>query len=179
MGSMCYWCWRCLGAVEPYRTWKGDAHRCPACHARVLQISVATLRFFSFLGDEATPEERLRRARHGAGRAAGSRSRQGAYTAEAGPSGSRSRYEWRFTWEAAGTNGQRADREPPRARAMTRTEALDLLELDDFAGEAEVRAAYRRLAKRHHPDVQATAELRLRSERMMARLNAAYRCLVR
>ena len=56
---------------------------------------------------------------------------------------------WRVDFEADGTAGQGA---APGAGAMTKEEAYQVLGLAPGAGEAEVRAAHRRLMKRVHPD---------------------------
>ncbi len=53
-------------------------------------------------------------------------------------------------WNAA----PRADEDPPEraASGMTRTEALNILGLQDGAGEDDIRAAHRRLMLQNHPD---------------------------
>jgi hypothetical protein len=56
---------------------------------------------------------------------------------------------WRVDFEADGATGQGA---APRAGAMTKEEAYQVLGLAPGAGEAEVRAAHRQLMKRVHPD---------------------------
>lgn len=55
-------------------------------------------------------------------------------------------------------------------------DAYQVLGLGPRASRDDVRAAYRRLARRWHPDLHATAgpELRLDAERRMKELNAAY-----
>jgi len=41
---------------------------------------------------------------------------------------------------------------PRRSSAMTRREALEILGLEDGAGEADIREAYKSLMKKMHPD---------------------------
>jgi hypothetical protein len=56
---------------------------------------------------------------------------------------------WRVDFEADGAAGHGA---APRTGAMTEEEAYEVLGLAPGAGEAEIRAAHRRLMKRVHPD---------------------------
>src|SRR5687767_389450 len=50
-----------------------------------------------------------------------------------------------------GSTGGSAPRAPPRG-AMSRGEALKVLDLEEGASEAEIRAAHRRLILQTHPD---------------------------
>ncbi len=65
-----------------------------------------------------------------------------------------------------------AERPPAGGGAMTQSEALALLGLDDGATREEILAAHRRLAKRLHPDAGGTAAL-------AAQINAAKDLLLR
>ncbi|SDZ96634.1 DnaJ domain-containing protein [Rubrimonas cliftonensis] len=66
--------------------------------------------------------------------------------------------DWRFPGWRDEDRAAGADDAP----AMSRREALRVLGLDDGADEAAVRAAYRRLMKKVHPDQGGTAELAAR-----------------
>jgi hypothetical protein len=58
------------------------------------------------------------------------------------------------------TGGTRSGREPPPARgAMNEAEALRILGLEPGATRDDVRAAYRRLIRRVHPDLGGSDEL--------------------
>lgn len=57
----------------------------------------------------------------------------------------------------AGQSGRRSG--PPQTTAMSRTEALKVLGLEEGASEADVRAAHRRLIQQTHPDKGGTTYL--------------------
>jgi|688.fasta_scaffold46769_5 curved DNA-binding protein len=57
--------------------------------------------------------------------------------------------------------------------SMTRAEALKELGLTEFASDAEIKSAYRKLARKHHPDVDPKGTVK------MAAINAAYDRLTR
>jgi len=60
-------------------------------------------------------------------------------------------------------NGQQQGRGPrPQRGAMTRKEAAAVLGIDENAGEAEVRRAYREMMKRVHPDAGGSDALAAR-----------------
>lgn len=67
--------------------------------------------------------------------------------------------------------------ERPSARRVN--ELLAVLDLRDGATADDIGTAYRRLAKRHHPDRYVTAEADVQAfhEERMAAINAAYRAL--
>jgi hypothetical protein len=69
-----------------------------------------------------------------------------------------------------GQSGRRSG--PPQTTAMSRTEALKVLGLDEGASEADVRAAHRRLIQQTHPDKGGTTYL-------AAKINEAKDVLVR
>ena len=71
--------------------------------------------------------------------------------------------------------------EPPK-RPLTASPAaapLDVLGLADGASQDEISAAYRKLARAHHPDKVANEprEVKEESERRMKEINAAYSLL--
>ncbi|WP_417671451.1 DnaJ domain-containing protein [Roseibium sp.] len=76
---------------------------------------------------------------------------------------------WREDFQANGAQGQGG---PARTGAMTDEEAYQVLGLAPGAGDAEIRAAHRRLMKRLHPDHGGTAFL-------AAKLNEAKDTLLR
>ncbi len=73
--------------------------------------------------------------------------------------------------------------EPPKRplAASPAAAPLDVLGLADGASQDEISAAYRRLARTHHPDKVANGprEVREESERRMKEINAAYAQLKR
>ncbi|MXN64138.1 DnaJ domain-containing protein [Stappia sp. GBMRC 2046] len=76
---------------------------------------------------------------------------------------------WREDFQADTANRQGG---APGSGAMSKEEAYEILGLADGAGEAEIRAAHRRLMKRLHPDSGGTAFL-------AAKLNEAKDVLLR
>jgi hypothetical protein len=57
---------------------------------------------------------------------------------------------------------------------MAQRDPHDVLEVPRDAGPAAVKAAWRRLAREHHPDLAADSAARLEATRRMAEINAAY-----
>lgn len=62
--------------------------------------------------------------------------------------------------------------EPPRAKTL-----YDLLEVSPNASPEVIKAAYRQLAIKYHPDRQADARSRQLAEEQMKAINAAYEIL--
>lgn len=62
--------------------------------------------------------------------------------------------QWREQGNQAGKAGS--------ANAMSREDALDVLGLKEGASQTEIRAAYRRMMKKHHPDSGGSAYLAAR-----------------
>lgn len=58
-----------------------------------------------------------------------------------------------------GQKQEKRQADPPRGGAMSRAEALSILGLDEGAGEADIRAAYKRLMQKVHPDVGGSNRL--------------------
>jgi DnaJ-class molecular chaperone len=63
--------------------------------------------------------------------------------------------------------------EPPRAQNTL----YDLLEVSPNASPEVIKAAYRQLALKYHPDKQPDARARQRAEERMKQINAAYEIL--
>ena len=64
--------------------------------------------------------------------------------------------------DPGGDGGQKQEKrqaDPPRGGGMSRSEALSILGLDEGAGEADIRAAYKRLMQKVHPDVGGSNRL--------------------
>ncbi|MER3474087.1 MAG: hypothetical protein C4335_08645 [Armatimonadota bacterium] len=62
--------------------------------------------------------------------------------------------------------------EPPRQHTL-----YDLLEVSPNASPEVIKAAYRQLAMKYHPDRQPDAQARRRAEEQMKAINAAYEIL--
>ncbi|MEN0651965.1 MULTISPECIES: DnaJ domain-containing protein [Hyphobacterium] len=58
-----------------------------------------------------------------------------------------------------GNRGEPGGNAPTSSGAMTRREALEILGLEDGAGEEDIRAAYRAQMKRNHPDMGGSPAL--------------------
>lgn len=58
-----------------------------------------------------------------------------------------------------GQKQEKRQADPPRGGAMSRSEALSILGLDEGAGEVDIRAAYKRLMQKVHPDVGGSNRL--------------------
>jgi curved DNA-binding protein CbpA len=61
--------------------------------------------------------------------------------------------------------------------AMAHRDPHDVLGVDRDASQATVKAAWRRLAREHHPDLAADSTARRDATRRMAEINAAYQAL--
>jgi hypothetical protein len=61
--------------------------------------------------------------------------------------------------------------------AMAHRDPHDVLGVDRDASQATVKAAWRRLAREHHPDLAADSAARRDATRRMAEINAAYQAL--
>ena len=61
--------------------------------------------------------------------------------------------------------------------AMAQRDPHDVLGVDRDASQATVKAAWRRLAREHHPDLAADSAARRDATRRMAEINAAYQAL--
>lgn len=72
----------------------------------------------------------------------------------------------------AGVDTQPPRREPPRQNTL-----YDLLEVSPNASPEVIKAAYRQLAMKYHPDKQPDAQARRRAEEQMKAINAAYEIL--
>ncbi len=74
----------------------------------------------------------------------------------------------------------RVDYEPPRPSAdPPRQQTLyDLLEVSPNASPEVIKAAYRQLAMKYHPDRQAGERERKHAEEIMKAINAAYETLI-
>jgi len=113
---------------------------------------------------------------HSQGGQGGSNGRDQAGSRRSGESRSGgSDQRWRGGGQS-GTAGQSAGRSAGQARGHTpidprRREALTLLGLEPDASPAAVKAAHRRLVKRHHPDMGGDVE-------SFRRVDAAYRLLI-
>lgn len=66
-----------------------------------------------------------------------------------------------------GEQGHRPEREHPQA-AMSRTQALEILGLEDGATPGEIRQAHRRLMQKLHPDVGGSSFLATQVNRARA-----------
>ena len=75
-------------------------------------------------------------------------------------------FEWREEATASGAGDGGSEKASRAARPMDQAEALTVLGLGRDATPDQIKAAYHRLMKRHHPDQGGSAEL-------AARLNAA------
>lgn len=74
----------------------------------------------------------------------------------------------------SGPKHEKRQTEPPRGGAMSRAEALSILGLTEGAGEADIRAAYKRLMQKVHPDAGGSNRLaQLLSEAKDALLKGA------
>jgi hypothetical protein len=62
----------------------------------------------------------------------------------------------RTSYGPGSTAGGSSRPRPPQTSAMTRAEALKVLGLEEGAGEADIRAAHRRLILQTHPDKGGT-----------------------
>ena len=73
------------------------------------------------------------------------------------------------------------DAPPPPVPVVPASPALEVLGLRAGASKAEVAAAYKKLARAHHPDKVAneSREIREKSEQRMKEINAAYSLLRR
>src|SRR5512140_849277 len=60
---------------------------------------------------------------------------------------------------------------------MAQRDPHEVLGVDRDASQATVKAAWRRLAREHHPDLAADAATRQDATRRMAEINAAYQVL--
>ena len=60
---------------------------------------------------------------------------------------------------------------------MAQRDPHEVLGVDRDASQATVKAAWRRLAREHHPDLAADAAARRDATRRMAEINAAYQAL--
>ncbi|MEJ5250760.1 MAG: DnaJ domain-containing protein [Armatimonadota bacterium] len=70
------------------------------------------------------------------------------------------------------------DSSPPPRTAPPRQHTLyDVLEVSPNASPEVIKAAYRQLAIKYHPDRQADARARQRAEEQMKAINAAYEIL--
>ncbi len=74
--------------------------------------------------------------------------------------------------QTAGAKRQK-EKAPLRAEVVDSTEKL--AETTATSREAELKAIYRRLARRYHPDLARTEDERLQAGHMMARINNLYR----
>lgn len=169
----CFWCWRCLRVTDPpVRYWSGDLHRCTTCKGGATRVPIDTLRRFSFFREEHDLDEVLRQARAPGGRR---RPPGDGYHTHGRPDAESERAEYRERWDHSSNDGFGESRS--YAGPMTIHEARRILGLDVAATAGDLRAAFRRLAKKHHPDRHHSAEARLQAERAMCRINDAYRCL--
>ncbi len=67
---------------------------------------------------------------------------------------------------------------PPRTQPPPRRDTLyDLLEVSPNASPEVIKAAYRQLALKYHPDKQPDARARQQAEERMKQINAAYNIL--
>src|SRR5690606_19581022 len=84
-------------------------------------------------------------------------------------------------WDAANLFAPADEPEPTDPAQMTTRELLALLELEEGATEADLQAAFRRLAKEHHPDrwFDSPPEVRREHEDRMALVTEAHRELRR
>ncbi|MGQ9487262.1 MAG: DnaJ domain-containing protein [Armatimonadota bacterium] len=76
------------------------------------------------------------------------------------------------TREHARIDPQTPRQEPPRQNTL-----YDLLEVSPNASPEVIKAAYRQLAMKYHPDRQPDAQARQRAEEQMKAINAAYEIL--
>lgn len=66
---------------------------------------------------------------------------------------------------------------PPRTEPPRRNTLYDVLEVSPNASPEVIKAAYRQLAIKYHPDRQTDARARQRAEEQMKAINAAYEIL--
>ncbi|GIV16498.1 MAG: hypothetical protein KatS3mg022_1933 [Armatimonadota bacterium] len=79
----------------------------------------------------------------------------------------------RATYHYQHTTYQPPRTEPPRPRSTL----YDLLEVSPNASPEVIKAAYRQLALKYHPDKQPDVRMRRQAEERMKQINAAYHIL--
>lgn len=87
---------------------------------------------------------------------------------------------WVMAQQGAKTRGHhRVHTQPPRPRQEPprQNTLYDLLEVSPNASPEVIKAAYRQLAMKYHPDRQPDAQARRRAEEQMKAINAAYEIL--
>ncbi len=75
-----------------------------------------------------------------------------------------------------GLTGVNQNRQTPRMEQRS-GHYYDLLEVSPTASTEVIKAAYRQLALKHHPDRQETPEARAQAEKRMQAINEAYEVL--